>query len=164
MTVRLLGLNCSPRDNSNSSLLIAKSFEALLAAYPGEVTCETIHLRELHIEPCKACNVCGKTKDGAFIPCVRADEDDVQAALDAMIAADGLLIAAMMGQEKPESNVGLDEAPKHAGRVLQRVCGKKREEDTEDEEKRAHVKRETPGQEVGHAHGRGMDKIPDAQG
>jgi multimeric flavodoxin WrbA len=93
MPVRLLGLNCSPRNNSNSSILIDKSFERLLASHPGEVVCSTIHLRDLHVEPCKACNVCGKTKAGEFIPCVRADEDDVQSVLDAMIAADGMVVA-----------------------------------------------------------------------
>jgi len=93
MPVRLLGLNCSPRDNSNSSILISHSFEQLAARYPGEVECDTVHLRDLHIEPCKACNVCGKTKEGKFIPCIRADEDDVQVVLDAMVAADGMIVA-----------------------------------------------------------------------
>ena len=93
MNVRLLGLNCSPRDNSNSGILLAHSFDELQAAYPGEVETQTIALRDLHIEPCKACNVCGKTKQGEYIPCVRADEDDVQGILDAMVAADGIVVA-----------------------------------------------------------------------
>ncbi|MFA4965821.1 MAG: flavodoxin family protein [Thermoleophilia bacterium] len=93
MTVRLLGLDCSPRENSNSGIMLATAFEKLGAAYPGAAACEVLALREHHIEPCKACNVCGKTKDGRFIPCVREQEDDVQAILDAMVAADGLLIA-----------------------------------------------------------------------
>ena len=94
MTVRLLGLNCSPRDNSNSSIMLERAFEKLDATYPGEAEHEIIHLRDLHIEPCKACNVCGKTKDtGRFIPCVREGEDDVQMVLDKMVAADGLLVA-----------------------------------------------------------------------
>jgi multimeric flavodoxin WrbA len=93
MTVRLLGLNCSPRDNSNSSIMLETSFEKLDATYPGEAEHEIVHLRGLHLEPCKACNVCGKTKDGRFIPCVRVDEDDVQMVLDKMVAADGLLVA-----------------------------------------------------------------------
>jgi multimeric flavodoxin WrbA len=94
MTVRLLGINGSPRDNSNSSIMLEKAFEKLDATYPGESEHETIHLRDLRVEPCKACNVCGKTKDtGRFIPCVRADEDDVQMVLDKMVAVDGLLVA-----------------------------------------------------------------------
>jgi multimeric flavodoxin WrbA len=93
MTVRLVGLNCSPRDNSNSSIMLQTAFEKLDATYPGEAEHETVHLRELHVEPCKACNICGKTKDGRFIPCVRADEDDVQMILDKMVEAHGLLVA-----------------------------------------------------------------------
>jgi multimeric flavodoxin WrbA len=93
MTVRLVGLDCSPRDSSNSGIMLEKSFETLDAAYPGEVAHAVVHLRDLRIEPCKACNVCGKKKDGTYIPCVREQEDDVQAILDAMIAADGLLVA-----------------------------------------------------------------------
>jgi multimeric flavodoxin WrbA len=94
VTVRLLGLNCSPRDKSNSGILLGSSFEQLDRSYPGEVEHEIVHLRELHLEPCKACNVCGKTKDsGRFIPCVRAHEDDTQMVLDKMVAADGILVA-----------------------------------------------------------------------
>ena len=93
MTVRLLGLDCSPRDNSNSGIMLEKAFEKLDATYPGQCDHSVITLRELHIEPCKACPVCGKKKDGTFIPCVREDEDDVQNILDAMVAADGMLIA-----------------------------------------------------------------------
>ena len=37
--------------------------------------------------------MCGKKKDGTFIPCVREQEDDVQGILDAMVAADGILVA-----------------------------------------------------------------------
>src|SRR5512136_1970288 len=93
MTVRLLGLDCSPRDNSNSGIMLDTAFTGLDEKYPGEAACEIIHLRELSIEPCKACNICGKTKDGRFIPCVRVDEDDVQGVLDKMIEADGLVLA-----------------------------------------------------------------------
>ena len=93
MTVRLLGLDCSPRDNSNSGIMLDTAFAGLGEKYPGEAVCEIVHLRDVHIEPCKACNICGKTKDGRYIPCVRVDEDDVQGVLDQMLAADGLLVA-----------------------------------------------------------------------
>ena len=94
MTVRLLGLDCSPRDNSNSGLMLETAFEKLDVVYPQEAEHEIVHLRDLHLEPSKACNVCGKTKEkGKFIPCVRAKEDDVQEVLDKMVAADGLLVA-----------------------------------------------------------------------
>ena len=93
MTVRLLGLDCSPRDNSNSGIMLDTGLKALDEKYPGEAEWEIVHLRDLDIEPCKACKVCGKTKDGRFISCVREDEDDVQGVLDKMVAADGILVA-----------------------------------------------------------------------
>jgi len=94
MTVRILGLDCSPRDKSNSGIMLDTAFTRLVETYPGEVETEIVHLRELHLEPCKACNVCGKTKDtGRFIPCVRAGEDDTQAVLDKMVDAHGILVA-----------------------------------------------------------------------
>jgi len=94
VSTRLLGLECSPRDNSNSGVMLRSAFERLDEKYPGECEHEVVSLRDLHMEPCKACNVCGKRKDtGAYIPCVRAEEDDVQSVIDKMIAADGLLVA-----------------------------------------------------------------------
>jgi multimeric flavodoxin WrbA len=93
MTVRLLGLDCSPRDGSNSGLLVTRSLERLAETYPGEVDHEVVVLRDLHIENCHYCDVCGKTKDGRMVPCIMAKKDDVQSVLDAMLAADGLLVA-----------------------------------------------------------------------
>jgi multimeric flavodoxin WrbA len=93
MIVRLLALDCSPRSDSNSGTLLRHSLDALQQAHDGEVASQVMALRDLRIEPCKACNVCGKTKQGDFIPCVRQDEDDAQSVLDAMVAADGLLVA-----------------------------------------------------------------------
>jgi multimeric flavodoxin WrbA len=93
VTIRLLGLNFSPRSGSNSGLLLRRSLERLSESYPSEVEHDVIDLRELQVLPCKACDVCGKTKDGRYIDCVRVNEDDVQGVLDAMVAADGLLIA-----------------------------------------------------------------------
>ena len=93
MSIRLVGLNCSPRQNSNSGLLLRRSFEQLVARYPGEVECEVIDLRDLTINACRYCDVCGKTKDGRFVPCVQAGADDTQDVLDKMVAADGLVIA-----------------------------------------------------------------------
>jgi multimeric flavodoxin WrbA len=45
------------------------------------------------METCQYCDVCGKTKDGRFVPCIMAKKDDVQSVLDAMLAADGLVVA-----------------------------------------------------------------------
>jgi multimeric flavodoxin WrbA len=93
VSVRLLGIDFSPREGSNSGLLLERSFERLVDAYQGEVTHEVIHLRDLHLESCRYCDVCGKTKDGRFVPCIMAAKDDVQSVLDAMVAADGLVVA-----------------------------------------------------------------------
>lgn len=94
MTVKLLGLSCSPRTNSNSAALLRASFDRLTESYPDQVTCETVDLSELHLEPCRDCEVCGKRKsDGHFVPCVQADTDDVQSVLDKMVACDGFIVA-----------------------------------------------------------------------
>ena len=93
MTVRMLGLDCSPRDDSNSGLLVTRSLERLAESYPGEVEHEVIHLRDLHIENCNYCDICGKRKDGRYVPCIMSKKDDVQTVLDAMVAAHGILIA-----------------------------------------------------------------------
>ncbi len=93
MAVRILGLDCSPRDGSNSGLLLTHSFARLADTYPGEVEHDIVTLRELHIEACLACDVCGKTKDGRFVSCVQVRKDDVQRVLDAMLAADGIVVA-----------------------------------------------------------------------
>lgn len=94
MSIHLLGLACSPRDNSNSRILLTESFKTLENRYTGDVTTEIVDLREYHIEPCVACAVCGKRKDtGEFVDCVQKDKDDVQMILDKMVAAQGLLVA-----------------------------------------------------------------------
>jgi len=93
MAVRLVGLNCSPRDNSNSGALLRASFDRLTETYPDAET-EAIDLATLHLEGCKACETCGKSKkDGHYVPCIRVNEDDTQMVLDKMVAADGLIIA-----------------------------------------------------------------------
>jgi len=94
MTVKLLGLNFSPRAGSNSGIILEQSFKRLQAAYPNEVETEIIALRDLNIRSCLACNVCGKNPvDGHFMACVQKDEDDVQMVLDKMIASDGMCIS-----------------------------------------------------------------------
>jgi len=92
MTVRILGLNASPREGSNSGLLVTNSLDRLAATY-DDVEYEVIDLKDLDIISCKYCDVCGKKKTGEFMPCVSAGKDDVQVVLDKMVAADGLLVA-----------------------------------------------------------------------
>jgi multimeric flavodoxin WrbA len=93
VTVRLLGIDCSPREGSNSGLLVERSFERLAEVHRGEVKAKVIHLRDLRLESCRYCDVCGKTRDGRFVPCIMAGRDDTQSVLDAMMAADGIVVA-----------------------------------------------------------------------
>jgi multimeric flavodoxin WrbA len=92
MTVRLLGINASPREGSNSGLLITHSLERLAETY-DDVEYEVVTLKDENVTACQYCDVCGKKKTGEFVPCVRAKKDGVQAILDKMVAADGLLVA-----------------------------------------------------------------------
>ena len=55
MTVRILGIDCSPRKNSNSGALLAKSFETANAALKGDIEYEVLHLRDCEIAHCLAC-------------------------------------------------------------------------------------------------------------
>jgi multimeric flavodoxin WrbA len=93
MKIRILGLNCSPRNSSNSGAVLDYAFkqcEGVLPSFEWEI----VNLRDIKIEPCKDCDVCGKTKDsGEFIDCIQARKDDVQAVLDKMVEADALAIA-----------------------------------------------------------------------
>jgi len=92
MTVRILGIDCSPRQKSNSGALLARSFETANAALNGDVEYEVLHLREFDIAHCLACGVCGKRKDtGEYIPCVR--HDGMTVILEKMCAADGIAVA-----------------------------------------------------------------------
>jgi len=89
MAVRLLP-RCSPRDGSNSGLL-AVALERLAEKYQRRRP-SVIALRDLHIENCSYCNVCGKTKDDAFLPCVMADRRDRSGARRPW-RGDGIVIA-----------------------------------------------------------------------
>ncbi len=93
MSVRLIGLNCSPRDGSNSGLLLTHSLERLAETYGDDVEYDIVHLRDRHLENCQYCDVCGKTKDGRYVPCIMSKKDEVQEILDGMVAADGILVA-----------------------------------------------------------------------
>lgn len=92
MKIKILGIDCSPRQGSNSGALLEKSCETANQKLDGQIEMEILHLRDYAIEHCLACSVCGKRKDtGAFIPCVV--QDDVAGILQKMCEADGLAIA-----------------------------------------------------------------------
>lgn len=92
MTIRVLGINCSPREKSNSRAALDVSLEYLKSKYGREVETDIINLKDHQLEHCRACDVCGKKKDtGQFIDCVI--QDDMKAILESMKAADGFLVA-----------------------------------------------------------------------
>jgi len=94
MQIKILGIDCSPRKNSNSGALLQASFETAKRklAETGELVGDIIHLRDCDIKHCLACSVCGKRKDtGEYIPCVQ--KDDMTEILAKMCAADGLAVA-----------------------------------------------------------------------
>jgi multimeric flavodoxin WrbA len=90
----MLGLNCSPRERSNSGTLLSHCKEHLERKYRSEVDFRILNLRDLRIHACRACDVCGKSKTtGEFIPCVLNEEDNARHALDALLWADGIAVA-----------------------------------------------------------------------
>ena len=92
MTIKILGLNCSPRVKSNCAALLEHSFAAANAKLDGQIEHDIIHLKDKNILHCLACGVCGKRKDNAeYIPC--AIKDDMTEILAKMCEADGIAVA-----------------------------------------------------------------------
>ena len=92
MKIRLIGLNCSPRDESNSGQILEVAFHSLKDKHQADIEYKIINLKDNAIEHCQACDECGKTKDtGKFIPCVI--DDDVPQIIEEMKASDGFLVA-----------------------------------------------------------------------
>lgn len=90
--IRVLGINCSPRDKSNSSAILEVAFDNLMTKHAQEVETETINLKDCNIKHCRACDVCGKTRDtGVYVDCVI--KDDMKGIIEKMKAADGFLVA-----------------------------------------------------------------------
>ncbi len=92
MTIKILGIDCSPRKNSNSGALLNASFETANRKLNGDIEPEIIYLRDLTFGPCLACGVCGKKKDSEeFMPCVQRDDMDM--VYEKLCAADGIAVA-----------------------------------------------------------------------
>ena len=53
MKIKILGLDCSPRKDSNSGQLLAKSLEIANAKLDGAIEMEIIHLRDHDIRHCR---------------------------------------------------------------------------------------------------------------
>jgi len=93
MKIKILGLDCSPRQNSNSGALLEASYKTANEKLGGDaIDFEIIHLRGCNISPCRACGTCGKRKDtGVYIPCIQ--RDDMTEILAKMVEADGIVVA-----------------------------------------------------------------------
>ena len=83
MSVKVLGISTSPRQNANSDLLLR---QALAGAEAAGAEIEYISLRDLNIAPCIECNSCYKS--GACVV-----EDDYQMLSSKMLESDRLIFA-----------------------------------------------------------------------
>jgi multimeric flavodoxin WrbA len=83
VNVKVLGISTSPRQNSNSDLLLR---QALAGAESAGAEIEYISLRDLNIAPCIECNSC--YKKGACVV-----EDDYQMISAKMLETDRLIFA-----------------------------------------------------------------------
>lgn len=90
--VKILGLNCSPRSNSNSYSILEDSLNSLIEKKSNNVSFEIINLKDYNISHCLACDVCGKKKNNnEYIPCVI--NDDMEIISKKLIEADGFAVA-----------------------------------------------------------------------
>lgn len=83
MSVKVLGISTSPRQNSNSDLLLR---QALAGAEAAGAEIEYISLRDLNIAPCVECNSC--YKKGTCVV-----EDDYQMLSSKILESDRLIFA-----------------------------------------------------------------------
>jgi multimeric flavodoxin WrbA len=83
MTIKVLGLSTSPRENSNSDLLLR---QALAGAQSAGASTEYIRLSDLNIAPCRECNWCYTTGKCRI-------EDDYQMLSAKLLNTDRLIFA-----------------------------------------------------------------------
>lgn len=82
MTV--LMINGSPRGRGSNSLKLAEAF----AAGMGDVALQTLHLAGMAVGPCRGCFACWRATPGRCVI-----HDDMEAALDSVVAADVVIWA-----------------------------------------------------------------------
>jgi multimeric flavodoxin WrbA len=81
--MKVLGISASPRENSNSDMLLR---QALSGASSAGAEAEYLRLCKFNIAPCSACGACYATGECPV-------GDDFQAVLPKMLAADRLIFA-----------------------------------------------------------------------
>lgn len=92
MKIKIIGLNCSPRENSNSVALLETSFKENKKLIGDSFDYEIINLKDYNIKHCLACDICGKAKDtGKFLSCVI--KDDTELIFNKLKNADGIAVA-----------------------------------------------------------------------
>ena len=93
MTVRVLGLNASPRNGSNSGILVTTSLERLAETY-DDVEHEVVTCATSTSSPARTATSAARRRTPASTsPASAPSKDDVQMVLDKMVAADGICIA-----------------------------------------------------------------------
>ena len=85
--MKVVGFNCSPRKNGNTSRMIQDVFKVLNAE---GIETEMIQVGGNDIHGCRACGSCGKTKN---MRCIK-DDDIINSCIKKMIEADGIIIGA----------------------------------------------------------------------
>lgn len=113
--MKILGICCSPRKNSNTQIMLQTTLDA---AQEQGATVELVTLAGKTIAPCDACGTCGKTGKCHI-------KDDMQDIYPKMAAADGIILASpvyfwsVSGQAKVfiDRTYALHEGNKLAGKV-----------------------------------------------
>ena len=95
LMVLVLGIVGSPRKGGNTEIIVENALEA--ARSVGAET-EMVLLSEQRVEPCTACDVCGKTGE-----CVI--KDDFMHVFERMAAADGIIMASPSYYESMSSQM-----------------------------------------------------------
>jgi len=80
--MKILGIVCSPRKEGNTEILVR---EALAGAAEKGAETELLHLADLKISPCTACEACSETGE-----CII--EDDMKEIYPKLLSADGIII------------------------------------------------------------------------
>ncbi len=113
--MKILGICCSPRKNSNTQIMLQTTLDA---AQEQGATVELVTLAGKTIAPCDACGTCGKTGKCHI-------KDDMQDIYPKIAAADGIILASpvyfwsVSGQAKVfiDRTYALNEGNKLAGKV-----------------------------------------------
>lgn len=94
MKIKVIGLDCSPRTNSNSYALLEHSMKSAKEKYGDTFEYKIISLRDNNIKACAACASCGKNKETCeYMDCIWEGKDDAQYIYNELIDADGIAVA-----------------------------------------------------------------------